>query len=443
MINKIIQFSVNNKLITGVLLSIFVVWGIYSFTQLSVDALPDVTNNQVQVNTTSPNLATQEVEQFITYPLETEFKSLQGLVELRSTSRSGLSVITIVFKDNMPSNITRQLVAEKIKIAAEQIPKEYGSPELAPPTTGLGEIYQYVIVPKKGYEDKFSSTDLRTVQDWIIKRQLLGTEGIVDISSFGGKLKQYEVSVKPERLAAMNLTLIDVYNALQKNNSNTGGSYIDKGPNIYFIRGEGLIEKLDDINNIVVANANGIPVLIKDIGTVDFGFAPRYGAMTRNGKGETVGGVVLMQKGENAVKVIQLVKEKMKTIEKYLPEGLGIDVFVDRTKLIDRTISTVSTNLLEGALIVIFVLVVFLGNFRAGLIVASVIPLAMLFAVAMMNLFGVSANLMSMGALDFGLIVDGAVIVVESLLHKFSTQFRNQNFHKLKWMQKLKKAAAK
>jgi signal transduction histidine kinase len=247
MINKIIHFSVNNKLITGVLLSIFVLWGIYSFTQLSVDALPDVTNNQVQVITNSPNLATQEVEQFITYPLETEFKSLQGLVELRSTSRSGLSVITIVFKDNMPSNITRQLVAEKIKIGTEQIPKEYGTPEIAPPTTGLGEIYQYVIVPKKGYEDKFSSTDLRTVQDWIIKRQLLGTEGIVDISSFGGKLKQYEVSVKPERLAAMNLTLIDVYNALQKNNSNTGGSYIDKGPNIYFIRGEGLIEKLDDI----------------------------------------------------------------------------------------------------------------------------------------------------------------------------------------------------
>ena len=426
MINKIVQFSVNNKLITSAMLGIFIFWGIYSFTQLSVDALPDVTNNQVQVITNSPNLATQEVEQFITYPLETEFKSLQGLVELRSTSRSGLSVITIVFKDNMPINIIRQLVAEKIKIGAEQIPKEYGTPEIVPPTTGLGEIYQYVIVPQKGYEDKFSSTDLRSVQDWIIKRQLLGTEGVVDISSFGGKLKQYEVSVKPERLAAMNLTLIDVYNALQKNNSNTGGSYIDKGPNIYFIRGEGLIEKLDDINNIVVANSHGIPILIKDIGTVDFGFAPRYGAMTRNGKGETVGGVVLMQKGENAVRVIERVKEKMKNIEKYLPEGLGVDVFVDRTKLIDRTVSTVSTNLLEGALIVIFVLVVFLGNFRAGLIVASVIPLAMLFAVAMMNLFGVSANLMSMGALDFGLIVDGAVIVVESLLHKFSSQFRNK-----------------
>lgn len=426
MINKIIQFSVHNKLITGALLGIFMLWGIYSFTQLSVDALPDVTNNQVQVITNSPNLATQEVEQFITFPLETEFKSLQGLLELRSTSRSGLSVITIVFKDDMPNNITRQLVAEKVKTAQERIPKEYGTPDIVPPTTGLGEIYQYVIVPKKGYEEKFSSMDLRTVQDWIVKRQLLGTAGVVDVSSFGGKLKQYEVSVKPERLAAMNLTLIDVYNALQKNNSNTGGSYIDKGPNIYFIRGEGLIEKLDDINNIVVQNSNGIPVLIKDIGTVDFGFAPRYGAMTRNGKGETVGGVVLMQKGENAVRVIERVKEKMATIEKYLPEGLGIDVFVDRTKLIDRTVHTVSTNLLEGALIVIFVLVLFLGNFRAGLIVASVIPLAMLFAVAMMNLFGVSANLMSMGALDFGLIVDGAVIVVESLTHKFFKDFRGQ-----------------
>jgi cobalt-zinc-cadmium resistance protein CzcA len=427
-INKIIQFSVRNKLITGILLGIFVLWGIFSFTQLSIDALPDVTNNQVQVITNSPNLATQEVEQFITYPLEMEFKSLQGMVELRSTSRSGLSVITIVFKDDMPNNITRQLVAEKLKIAQEEIPKEYGTPNIVPPTTGLGEIYQYIIIPKKGYEKKFTATDLRTVQDWIVKRQLLGTEGVVDVSSFGGKLKQYEVSVKPERLAAMNLTLIDVYNALQKNNANTGGSYIDKGPNIYFIRGEGLISDLSDINNIVVHNTNGIPVLIKDIGTVDYGFAPRYGAMTRNGKGETVGGVVLMQKGENAVRVIKRVKERMQTIEKYLPQGLSIDVFVDRTKLIDRTVHTVSSNLLEGALIVIFVLVLFLGNFRAGLIVASVIPLAMLFAVAMMNLFGVSANLMSMGALDFGLIVDGSIIVVEATLHHLNILHKNKKF---------------
>ncbi len=426
MINKIIRFSVTNKLITGVLLLLFIAWGMYSFSKLSIDALPDVTNNQVQVIANTPNLATQEVEQFITYPLEVEFKALQGLTELRSTSRSGLSVITIVFKDDVPVNIARQLVSEKIKIAEEKIPKEYGVPELIPPTTGLGEIYQYVVVPKKGYEDKYSPMDLRTVQDWIIKRQLLGTPGVVDVSSFGGKLKQYEVSVKPERLAAMNLTLAEVFNALQNNNSNTGGSYIDKGPNIYFIRGEGIIQNLDDINNIVVRNTNGIPVLIKDIATVQFGFAPRYGAMTRNGNGETVGAVVLMQKGENAVRVIDNVKERMKAIEKSLPEGLAIDVFVDRTKLIDRTISTVSTNLLEGALIVIFVLILFLGNLRAGLIVASVIPLAMLFAVSMMNLFGVSANLMSMGALDFGLIVDGAVIIVESLLHRFHNAYKGQ-----------------
>lgn len=425
MINKIINFSVNNKLITGVLLAIFVLFGIYSFTQLSVDALPDVTNNQVQVVTNTPNLATQEVEQFITYPLETEFKSLSDMVELRSTSRSGLSVITIVFKDNVPVNIARQRVDEKIKTATDNIPKQYGSPELLPPTTGLGEIFQYVIVPQKGYEKKYNISELRTIQDWIVRRQLLGTVGVVDVSSFGGKLKQYEVSVKPERLSANNLTLIDVFDALQNNNENTGGSYIDKGPNIYFIRGEGLIQNLEDINNIVVKNNSGVPILIKDIAEVKFGSAPRYGAMTRNGKGETVGGVVLMQKGENAVRVIERVKERMKSIEKSLPQGVKIDVFVDRTKLIDRTVHTVSYNLLEGALIVILVLVLFLGSLRAGLIVASVIPLAMLFAIIIMNMFGLSANLMSMGALDFGLIVDGAVIVVEATLHIFSRHYKS------------------
>ncbi|HVU58473.1 MAG TPA: CusA/CzcA family heavy metal efflux RND transporter [Puia sp.] len=424
MISKIIRLSVRNKPVTGLLLLLFVAAGLYSFSRLSVDALPDVTNNQVQVITNSPSLATQEVEQFVTTPLEMEFKSLQGLTELRSISRSGLSVITIVFKDNMPVTTIRQWVAEKLKAAGEKIPREYGVPDMAPPTTGLGEIFQYVLTPKKGYEDKYNSMELRTIQDWIVKRQLLGTAGVVDVSSFGGKLKQYEVSVRPDRLAAMNLTLTEVFAALQRNNANTGGGYIDKGPNIYFIRGEGMITDLSDIGNIVVRNTGGIPVLVKDIGTVGFGFAPRYGAMTRNGQGETVGAVVLMQKGENAVQVIHRVKERMAAIEKSLPEGVSIEVFIDRTRLIDRTIATVSRNLLEGALIVVFVLVLFLGNFRAGLIVASVIPLAMLFAVCMMNLFGVSANLMSMGALDFGLIVDGAVIIVESLLHRFHADFR-------------------
>jgi len=423
MISRIIRLSVRNKPVTGLLLLLFIAAGLYSFSRLSVDALPDVTNNQVQVITNCPSLATQEVEQFVTTPLEIEFKSLQGLTELRSISRSGLSVITIVFKDNMPVTTVRQWVAEKLKAAEEKIPRDYGVPDMVPPTTGLGEIFQYVLVTKKGFEGKYNAMDLRTIEDWIVKRQLLGTAGVVDVSSFGGKLRQYEVSVRPDRLAAMNLTLAEVFAALQRNNANTGGGYIDKGPNIYFIRGEGMITDLADIGNIVVRNTGGIPVLVKDIGTVGFGFAPRYGAMTRNGQGETVGGVVLMQKGENAVRVIHRVKERMAAIEKSLPEGVAIEVFIDRTKLIGRAIATVSRNLLEGALIVVFVLVLFLGNFRAGLIVASVIPLAMLFAVCMMNLFGVSANLMSMGALDFGLIVDGAVIIVESLLHRVHADF--------------------
>jgi cobalt-zinc-cadmium resistance protein CzcA len=425
MIEKIIQFSVNNKLVTGIFLLVFVGWGIYSVTNLSIDALPDVTNNQVQVITTSPNLATQEVEQFITYPIEMQMKTIPDVTELRSTSRSGLSVITIVFKDKVQINLARQQVSERLKLAEEEIPKEFGIPEIIPPTTGLGEIYQYTIAPKKGFENKYSTMELRTIQDWIVRRQLIGTAGIVDVSSFGGYLKQYEVAVASEKLVSMNISLTDVFDALAKNNQNTGGSYIDKGPNIYFIRGEGLIENLQDIENIVVKNVNGIPIKIHDISKVQFGSAPRYGAMTRNGQGETVGGVVLMLKGANSVKVIADVKEKMKTIEKNLPEGLTIDVFVDRTKLIDRTIGTVSTNLIEGALIVIFVLVLLLGNLRAGLIVASVIPLAMLFAISLMNIFGVSANLMSMGALDFGLIVDGAVIVVEGMLHIFSKNYKN------------------
>lgn len=425
MIEKIIRFSVTQKLITGMLLVIFTGIGIYSLTTLSIDALPDITNNQVQVITSCPNLATQEVEQFITYPIEMQMKTIPDVIELRSTSRSGLSVITIVFKDKVKINIARQTVSERLKIAEEDLPKNFGTPEIIPPTTGLGEIYQYTITPKKGYEDKYSIMDLRTIQDWIVRRQLIGVPGVVDVSSFGGNLKQYEVAVDPVKAASMNISLTDVFNALSKNNQNTGGSYIDKGPNIYFIRGEGLVENLQDIENIVVKNVNGIPVKISDIGKTDYGYAPRYGAMTRNGQGETVGGVVLMLKGANSAKVIHAVKERVQDIKKSLPEGLEIDVFVDRTKLIDKAIGTIIKNLTEGALIVVFVLVLILGNLRAGLIVASVIPLSMLFAIMMMNIFGVSANLMSMGALDFGLIVDGAVIVVENLLHVFTNNYRN------------------
>ncbi|MBK5285429.1 MAG: efflux RND transporter permease subunit, partial [Bacteroidia bacterium] len=425
MINRIITFSVNNKLITGVLLLVFAGWGIFSVSQLSIDALPDVTNNQVQVITVSPNLATQEVEQFITYPLELNFKSLPDLVELRSTSRSGLSVITIVFKDNVPVNIARQSVSERLQMSAEEIPKSYGSPEMIPPTTGLGEIFQYTLAVDSAHRSQYDEMDLRTIQDWIVKRQLLGVSGVVEVSSFGGKLKQYEIAVDPKKLVSMNISLLQVYDALSANNENTGGSYIDKGPNIYFIRGEGLINSLRDIESIIVTKQNGMPVFVKDIAHVQFGYAPRYGAMTRNGQGETVGGVVLMMKGENSVRVIKDVKERVKQVEKSLPEGVTVDVFVDRTKLISNTIGTVEHNLLMGALIVVFILVLMLGNLRAGLIVASVIPLAMLFAIILMNLFGISANLMSMGALDFGLIVDGAVIIVESMMFLLHDKFKN------------------
>ncbi len=431
MIDRIIRFSVKNKLITSVLILVFICWGLYSVTQLSIDALPDVTNNQVQVITVSPNLATQEVEQFITYPLELHFKNLPELVELRSTSRSGLSVITIVFKDRIPVHIARQLVSERLLTAIEDIPKSYGTPEMIPPTTGLGEIFQYTLTVDSSHRSKYNEMDLRTIQDWIVKRQLLGVPGVVDVSSFGGKLKQYEIAVDPLKLASMNMSILEVYDALKDNNENTGASYIDKGPNLYFIRGEGLLQSLADIQNTLVTRKSGMPVLIKDIAQVRFGHAPRYGAMTRNGEGETVGGVVLMAKGENSVRVIKDVKQRMIQVEHSLPDGVHVDFFVDRSKLISSTIGTVEHNLLMGALIVIFILVLMLGNIRAGLIVASVIPLSMLFAIILMNAFDISANLMSMGALDFGLIVDGAVIIVESmmfLLHdKFKSHILNQS----------------
>jgi len=423
MIDRIISFSVRNKLITGLLLLALVGWGAYSVTQLPIDALPDVTNNQVLVNTIAPNLATQEVEQFITFPLEQAFKNLPDVKELRSISRSGLSVITVVFKDEVPLNIARQLVGERINQASADIPADYGRPEMAPPTTGLGEIYQYTLAVDSAHKGVYSPMDLRTMQDWIVRKQLLGVQGVIDVSSFGGLLKQYEVSVDARRLAGADLTLVDVFTALENNNGNTGGSYIEKGPNIYFIRGQGIVTSLKDMENIVVSARGGSPVRIRDVAQVNFGSAVRYGALTRNGEGEAVGGVVLMLKGANALATVTRVKERMEEVQRSLPEGVEVDAFIDRTKLVNKTIGTVEENLLLGALIVIGVLIVVLGNWRAGLIVASVIPLALLFAIACMVIAGQSANLMSMGALDFGLIVDGAVIVVEGLMFALHERF--------------------
>ncbi len=395
-----------------------IIWGVWSAANLPIDALPDITDNQVQIITQSPTLAAQEVEQFVTSPIEKTMANLPDIMEMRSFSRFGLSVITIVFKEDVNIYFARQLIGEKLKQAESEIPDGMGKPELAPVTTGLGEIYQYVIHPKEGSEEKYSAMDLRTMQDWIVGRQLTGIGGVAEVTGFGGITKQYEVSVNPERLKAMNVTIADIFDALEHNNENTGGAYIDRKPNAYFIRGIGMVKNFTDIENIVVKTSGpGIPVLIKDVAKVQFGSPPRYGAMTFNGEKEVVGGLVLMLKGANSSDVVNRVKERMISVQKSLPDDVIIEPFLDRSDLVSRAISTVEKNLVEGALIVIFVLILFLGNLRAGLIVASAIPLSLLFALGLMNVFGVSANLMSLGAIDFGLIVDGAVIIVEATLH--------------------------
>ncbi|RAJ97823.1 cobalt-zinc-cadmium resistance protein CzcA [Larkinella arboricola] len=418
MLDSIIRFSIQNKLIIGLLTLGLIIWGGYSLSQLPIDAVPDITNNQVQIITRSPALAAPEVERLITFPIEQTMATIPEIDEIRSFSRFGLSVVTIVFQESTDLYWARQQISERLSTARSQIPAGTGEPEMAPVTTGLGEIYQYVIYAKPGYTEKYPPTELRTLQDWVVRRQLLGTPGVADVSSFGGLLKQYEIAIDPDRLRSYGLSIGDLFTALSRNNQNTGGAYIDKKPNAYFIRSEGLVGSLADIGRIVIRRTQGgVPVLIRDVATVQYGSANRYGALTRNGQGEAVGALVLMLKGENANKVIGQVKNRMEQIRKTLPEGVDIHAFLDRSELVGRAINTVTRNLIEGALIVIFVLILFLGNWRAGLIVASVIPLSMLFAIGMMQVFGVSGNLMSLGAIDFGLIVDGAVIIVEATLH--------------------------
>jgi cobalt-zinc-cadmium resistance protein CzcA len=423
MLNGIIRFSVRNKLIIGLFTLAWIIWGIVQLIKLPVDALPDITSNQVQVITVSPTLGSLEVERLITFPIEQASSNIPGIKEIRSNSRFGLSVVTIVFDDEKDIYWCRQQVSERMGMVKDEIPKEAGTPELAPVTTGLGEIYQYVVKPKKGYESQYDLTELRTIQDWIIRRQLLGTPGVADVSSFGGKLKQYEVSIDPVKMRSLGITLDNVFNALEKNNQNSGAAYIEKGPSLLFIRTEGLAKNLDEIGAIYISkSASGTPIHIRDVAEVRIGSPIRYGALTYQDQGEVSGAVVLMLKGENASDVIQKIEKRMKQIEKSLPEGVEVKTFLNRTKMVGRTLNTVKKNLIEGALIVLVILVFFLGNLRAGLIVASVIPMAMLFAVGMMNLFGVSGNLMSLGALDFGLIVDGAVIIVEAVLHQLHSK---------------------
>lgn len=421
MIDRIIKFSVKNKLIVGFFVLVLICWGSYSLIHLPIDALPDITNNQVQVITIAQTLAAQEVEQYVTAPIEAACASLPDMIEIRSISRLGLSVITIVFKDNVDIYRARQMINERLKEAEEHIPKGVGSPDLAPPSTGLSDIYQYVLHTKPGYDSAYSDTDLRVFQDWIVKRQLERVPGVAEINTLGGHLKQYEIAVNSEKLKAMNITIPEIFEALEKNNENTGGSYIERGDNSYFIRGMGMVTNLEEVEDIVIKKTEGIPVLIRNVAKLQYGSANRYGAATRDGEGEVVVGVVMMLKGQNSAEVTERVKEKIETVKKSLPEGVVIEPFLDRSDLVSRAINTVTTNLIEGGLIVVFILVLFLGNIRAGLIVASVIPLSMLFAIGMMKVFGVSGNLMSLGAIDFGLIVDGAVIIVESIVHRIST----------------------
>ncbi len=432
MLNRIIEFSIKNKLIIGLLTLALIGFGAYETTKLPIDAVPDITNNQVQVITVAPALGATDIERLITFPIEQANSNISGITEIRSFSRFGLSLVTIVFTDATDVYWARQQVSERLQTVQTQIPAGIGTPELGPISTGLGEIYQYVVKPKPGYEHRYDAVELRTIQDWIIRRQLLGVKGVAEVSSFGGKLKQYSIAVYPNRLNAYNITINDVFAALESNNQNTGGAYIEKGPTVLYIRSEGLIGSVEDVQNIAIKNTtSGTPLYIRDVADVKIGYATRYGAMTYNDQGEVAGAIVMMLKGANSSEVIKAVKERVEKIQTILPDGVMIEPFLDRTKMVNNAISTVEKNLLEGALIVVFVLVLFLGNLRAGMLVASVIPLSMLFAIIMMNTFGVSGNLMSLGALDFGLIVDGAVIIVEAVMHRLTHSKHFMNVQKL------------
>ncbi|MBY5958041.1 CusA/CzcA family heavy metal efflux RND transporter [Membranicola marinus] len=422
MLDKIIHFSIHNKVLILLFTALLTGFGVYSLFNIPVGAVPDITNNQVQVITTSRNLSTQDVEQFLTYPVELEMANLPNVKEIRSISKFGLSVVTIVFDDHVGTYLPRQLIAEKLKSAEEKIPDGFGVPFMGPITTGLGEIYQYTLEVDSAHQEKYSLTDLRTIQDWIVKRQLSGIPGVVEVNTWGGYLKQYEVAVNPERLRALQIPVTEIFDALEKNNSVAGGGYIEKTNESYFIRGEGLANSLDDIENIVVTIRDGKPIFIRDVGTVGFGHANRFGAITGNGEGEKVLGQVMLLKGANVEDVIGRVVDRVESIQSSLPEGVYINAFLERTELIGKTTFTIAENLILGFLIVVFVVVLLLGNLRSGLVVGSVIPLSLLFALSMMYILGIDANLMSLGAIDFGIIIDGAVIIVEFIAFQMTQQ---------------------
>lgn len=415
MFQKLITSSIKHKFVVGFLTISLIVWGLWSLATLPFDSTPDITDNQVQVITQAPSLGAQEVEQYVTTPIEMALANIPRLQERRSISRSGLSVITLIFDDQADIYWARSQVSQVLNDAVKELPKNT-STEMGPIATALGEIYHYTVRTKKGYEDKYSLTQLRTIQDWIVRKQLSGTPGVAEVSGWGGFVKQYEVAINTDRLNANGITVSEVFDALQKNNANTGGSYIEQNSNQYYIRAIGVAKTFDDIANIPVKYVNGITIKVGDIAKVQEGHATRFGAVTRNGEGEVVAGIAIMLKGENFQEVSKNVKSRIAQIQKFLPEGVIIEPFIDRTNLVKRVEGTIEHNLIMGGLIVIFVLVIFLGNWRAGLVVASVIPLSMLFAFGMMKTFGIDGNLMSLGAIDFGMIVDSAVIIVEAVV---------------------------
>ena len=420
MFQKLITYSIRHKLVIGVLSIALAIWGVWSLVHLPFDSTPDITDNQVQVITQAPSLGAQEVEQYVTTPVEMALANIPRIQERRSISRSGLSVITLVFDDAADIYWARSQVSQVVEQLEKELPKNTET-EMGPIATGLGEIYHYTIRAKEGYEHKYSLTQLRTMQDWIVRKQLSGTPGVAEVSGWGGYVKQYEVAINTDQLNASGISVSEVFEALQRNNANTGGSYIEQNSNQYYIRGIGVVKNLEDVANITVKTVDGTPVKVGDVAKVQLGHATRFGAVTRNGEGEVVAGIAIMLKGENFQEVIKNVKERINQIQKSLPEGVVIEPFIDRTNLVDRVESTIARNLIEGGLIVIFVLVIFLGNWRAGLVVASVIPLSMLFAFGMMKTFGIDGNLMSLGAIDFGMIVDSAVIIVEAVVTHINT----------------------
>ena len=422
MLDKIIQYSIRHKLIVLLFSAGIVAFGLYSLSEIPIGAVPDVTNNQVQIITTSRNLATVDVEKFLTYPVELEMANLPDVREIRSISKFGLSVVTVVFNDHIGTYLPRQLIAEKIKVAEEKIPAGFGTPFMGPISTGLGEIYQYVIEVDSAHQKDYSLSDIRTIQDWVVKRQLSGIPGVIEVNTWGGYLKQYEVAVDPEKLRSFNISLSQVFAAIEKNNSVAGGGYIEKSNQAYFIRGEGLVSSLEDIEEIVVENRGGTPILIRNVANVGFGHATRFGAITGNGEGEKVLGQVMMLKDANSKAVIEAVKKRVAEISPSLPPGISINPFLERSELIGKTTMTIAENLILGCLIVIFVVVLLLGNFRSGLVVATVIPMCLLFALSLMHIFGVDANLMSLGAIDFGIIIDGAVIIVEYIAFRVTAE---------------------